>query len=180
MRGKFQATIIVVFVGILALLMSGCGQDDVETTVRKGTLQLDPSVTVEDALQGYQYFRRSSWKTFTDPQGRQIVEFTGPIHYDAFQGTRWMGMEITAEQLAVAKKYFQDTRMEYVAQFAVSKDVKTFNLHFSGLQLSGPHRETGQPIQQHLPDDDYSMIRSVYSNQPLETVWAFLYSAASE
>lgn len=55
MKLRFKHAAIAFVVAILAMVTSGCSSNP-EDVVKSGTLQIDPSVTVGDAFNGYQYF----------------------------------------------------------------------------------------------------------------------------
>lgn len=62
---------------LLIIIISNCG--GAVRTVKKGRLKLDGSITVSQALENYPLFKKTSWKSFSDQQGRKIVEFIGEI-----------------------------------------------------------------------------------------------------
>ena len=163
---RFKHAAIAFFVAILALVISGCSSNP-EDVVKSGTLQIDSSVTVGDALNGYQYFDDREWKSFEDPQKRQIVEFNGAIDFDKFADTELEGMRLTSDMVKKAKEKLGDIAMTYEAQFAVSKDGKTFELKYSGIKMSGTNKNTGKKIDQDMADDNFLMIQHVYANNIL-------------
>jgi hypothetical protein len=129
-----------------AVILSGCGSNP-EDAVKSGTLQIDPSVTVGDALNEYQYFGTKKWGSFKDTQKRQIVEFNGLLDFDKFAGSELQGMQLTADMLKKAKQKLGDGKLTYVAQFAVSKDGKTFNLKYSGIKIAGTNKRGTRHIR---------------------------------
>jgi hypothetical protein len=178
MRPGFNnATSIVFFVIILAMTISGCNANP-ENVVKKGTLQIDTSTTVGDALNGYQFFGDRSWKVFEDPQKRQIVEFNGTFDYNKFADTELLQTQLTSDMVKKAKQEIGHIKITYEAQFAVSKDGKTFDLKYSGTNMSGTHKGTGEMTDTDIPDNDFTMIKYIYANKPEPSTWAFLYSSA--
>lgn len=74
MNLRFKHAAIAFVVAGLAMVISGCSSNP-EDVVKSGTLQIDSSVTVGDALNGYQYFDDREWKSFEDSQKRQIRRY---------------------------------------------------------------------------------------------------------
>lgn len=177
MRIELKTIAIVALALFLPIIFTGCGSNP-EDVVKNGTLQIDSSVTVGDALNGYQYFDDHEWKSFEDPQKRQIVEFNGTLDFDKFYDSELQGIKLTADMVKKAKKKLGDLAMTYEAQFAVSKDGKTFELRYSGVKMSGTNRDTGKKMDQDLADDDYLMIQHIYANKPEPSTWGLLLSAA--
>jgi len=160
---------------IPALLFAGCsGGGNPIDMVKTGSLQFDTSVTVGDALSGYQYFSNTSWKSYEDPQKRTIVEFNGVLDYDKFIGSKLQGMELTADMVKNGKKQLGDIKLTYVAQFTISKTDETFDVQFSGLNMAGTNRQTGEAVNQNIPDSDLTSLQYIYSNQPEPSTWGLL------
>jgi hypothetical protein len=147
-----------------------------ENSVKEGTLNIDPSVTVGDVFNGYKYFSYKTWKSFKDSQNRQIVEFNGKLDFDKFANTELEGMTLTSEMVKKAKSQLGDIEVTYVAQFAISKDGKTFRLNYSGIRISGTNKDTGKNFFKDNPDNDLSVLQNIYANKPEPTTWALLYS----
>jgi len=143
--------------------------------VKGGTLKLDPSVTVGDALDGYKYFSSTRWKAFRDRQNRQIVEFRGKIDIDKLVGSQFLDSVLTSEMIRKAKKKLGNPVFTYIAQFAVSKDGKTFALSYNGLHVTGHNSVTGQKIDENVILMGLGMlmpsgIQSIYTNRPFPYV----------
>jgi len=179
MRLSLRYAAIAFVVAVLAMVISGCSSNP-EEVVKNGTLQIDSSVTVGDALNGYQYFDDREWKSFEDPQKRQVVEFNGAVDYDKFADTELEGMQLTSDMVKKAKQKLGDIAITYEAQFAVSKDGKTFELKYSGIKMSGTNKDTGKKMDQDIADDNFLMIQHIYANKPEPTIWGLLLSAGNQ
>jgi len=168
-----------ILVIIIAFMISGCSSKP-ENSVKEGTLNIDTSVTVGDAFNGYKYFSDKSWKAFRDSQNRQIVEFNGKLDFDKFANTELEGMTLTTEMLKKAKTQLKaqlgNIELTYIAQFKISKNGKTFKLSYSGIKISGTNKDTGNYFSKDIPDNDLYILRSIYANKPEPTTWLLLYN----
>ena len=140
-------------------------------TVKDGTLALDSSRTVGQALDNYNYFNETSWSSFKDNKGRQIVEFTGVVDYDKFVGATYRGVTLSPEIVSKAKKNMKNFSMSFLAQFAVKGN--RFLLVFSGMKV-GRVDENGKLHQKKIPDTKMETIEAVYRNDPFELVSVML------
>lgn len=92
------------------LLLAACG-DPVET-VRGTRLDVAPTRTVAEGLEGYPYFTRVRWTSFEDRDGKTIVQAECDI--DVAANCR----EVNQQSLAIATR---DVARDYfVAQFVVA------------------------------------------------------------
>lgn len=71
MLGKLATALLIV------ISLASCGSP--EKIVKKGRIKLDESITIGQAFNNYQFFKKTKWKTFKDDQGRKIVEITGTL-----------------------------------------------------------------------------------------------------
>ena len=88
---------------ILALalvLVSGCGPDPVDR-LQATRLDLDPSRTLRQALEGYRCFSRVVWSDYTDAQGRPVGSVTGILNLDCLTGQASQGRVFSAKDRAV-------------------------------------------------------------------------------
>ena len=99
----YLRTVIKLFLfSIMFFCLTGC---DPTTQVKNGIVELDKSMTVGQALDGYQYFSSTNWSSFETSQGQTIVECSGNI---------------------------KNSSMRLVIQFQINKD-DTFELAYAGL-----------------------------------------------
>ncbi len=173
MRFNFQGGFVWVLFVCAILCVGGCSQNPVDT-VKNGVLEMDSSVTVGDAFGGYHYFDATQWETFQDPQNRQIVEFNATFEYDQFADTKLEGMTLTADMLKKGRRKMGDLEITYTAQFAISKDKKSFNLSYSGFHMSGINSDTKERVEWDLADEDHLALQGIYTNTPVPQVWGFL------
>jgi len=150
-----------------------------EDIVKSGRLKLDPSVNVGEALNRYQYFVHTEWKSFEDSQKRQLVEFNGIFDYDKFSDTIIDGLSstfLTAEKIRKAKEKSQGLKVAYVAQFAISADGESFDLKYSGLKTFGANQDASEEVksmQKERADEGLKLFRNIYSNKLDPSIWGF-------
>ncbi len=178
MRGRFPKAGLSLIAVVLIMNICGCSAGPVDA-VRNGTLNIDPSVTVGDAFNGYKYFGKKEWKAFKDTQNRQIVEFRGKIDIDKFAGITFMETLLTREMIERAKKKLGNPVFTYFVQFAVSKNGKTFQLIYNGVHVTGKDAKTGKKIDENISLEGLGLlipsgIRFIYKNLPLPYVVSVL------
>jgi|GEM_PF-7101272 len=140
----------------------GCAKDPIEL-VKKGTLSFDTTATVGGAFEGYKYFISKQWKPMVSDQKRQIVEFRGDINLDSYKGAKFKNMEITPDDLKMAKEDIKS--IYYLAQFAISTDGKSFELKYNGFELN---QNNGQKKDYDIKS--FSTIKNIYNNSLDEAV----------
>ena len=97
------------FTALLALLLAACsGPVD---TVREAHIAPDESVSIEQALKRYPYFKKITWSTFTDSNGKCIVQAACDI--DVAANCR----EVSQAGLKLAQR--DVTRDYFLARFVV-------------------------------------------------------------
>ena len=178
MKGCFsnRKVFLIVIAGILAV--SGCSASPVDT-VKNGTLNIDPSVTVGGAMNGYKYFAKKEWKAFKDAQNRQIVEFRGQIDIDKYAGVTLFGTLITSDMIKRAKKNLRNPVFTCIAQFAVSKNEKSFQLKYDGVHVTGTEAQSGKKIDENISLTGMGLfmpsgISSIYKNSPFPYIASVL------
>lgn len=102
MRKNYRNIIQLIILTVTLFCLAGC---DVVSQVKEGVLAFDKSVTVGQALDGYQYFTSTNWSSFETSQGKTIVECSGDI---------------------------KNSSMKLTIQFQINKD-DTFGLAYAGL-----------------------------------------------
>lgn len=102
---------------LICLMMIGCSST--EDIVRKGHLDFDKSTTVENAFNGYKFFKEKKWSSFEDSQKRKVVEFEGIIDL----------MKVTEEYKLKLKQYVLDAGL--IRSFGFKKSA----LHSNNLSL---------------------------------------------
>ncbi len=86
---------LFLLIGILTLLASGCGAGNPVDIVKNGRLGLDESITIGKAFDNYKYFKSTKWESFKDSQDRTIVQFTGTLNFDSYEGTKFFSFSYT-------------------------------------------------------------------------------------
>ena len=151
-----------------------------EDIVKNGVLNIDPSVTVGDALNGYKYFGHTDWKSFEDSQKRRIVEFNGIFDYDKFSDTKTEQLPtvvLTADNIHKMKERSQGLKIAYVAQFSISRDGEAFELRYSGFKAFGANQNADKKIkgmEKEQPDEGFKLLKNIYGNKLDPSVWMFL------
>jgi hypothetical protein len=172
---KYQSCLFSI--GLLfsaALLLVGCGQDPI-SAVKFGTLKIDSSATVGGALGGYRFFREAKWETFETDQGRTVVQFTGTINLDAFEGVavEEIGLTISKEMIEKAKSADNGFEMDYVCQFAISKTDESFEVSYSGYKVRLLGVKNGELSPElEMKDEDLLFLKAIYANKPEPVVMA--------
>lgn len=119
--------------------------------VKSGTLNIDGSTTVGNALDNYKYFRSTSWKEFEDPQRRRVVEFNGKIDSKSTI-KQWLQSRYSED--VISKLNYKDisSDIDVNLQFLVNTDNETFKLAYSEVVFNGKiiGRDAG-----HIIDDVY-------------------------
>lgn len=136
----------LLFVALIALVaVSGCsgGGGGNVGLVKNGVLEFDQTLTVGQALDGYKYFKSTTWRGDEDEQGRQFVEFRG---WQIHSNPNWT------------------CKGEVIVQFLISVDGKTFEIGYTGWKDDEGAQESTQ-----LSSD--VMIDSIYNNNPLGLGW---------
>ncbi len=110
------------FTALLALLLAACsGPVD---TVREAHIAPDESVSIEQALKRYPYFKKITWSTFTDSNGKCIVQAACDI--DVAANCR----EVSQAGLKLAQR---DVKRDY----SQILDVRGFEA-LTGIPTAGP------------------------------------------
>ncbi len=144
--------------------------------VKKGVLKLDPSVSVGDAFDGYDFFQKTSWKSFVSDQNRRVVEMSGMFDFDKFAGTsipEAKGQPVLSSAMVYkAKQKLNGVGISYVIQFAIAKDNASFEIKFSGIEIEKAVR----PDKETFQENGISILERIFANKPAPTVWLILAS----
>ncbi|PKH31458.1 hypothetical protein [Shewanella sp. ALD9] len=158
------------------LMLMGCGGNTIDA-VKSGSLNLDLSITIDDAFSDYKYFESTSWETFENAQNQTFVQFNGVFDLDEFVGSpiEGWGRNITDDDI---EKYREktDVKITYFAQFKISKSDESFELYASAINFSGVNPNTGEIKSKNSSDDNLAALTSIYGNKPELTTMAFVLS----
>lgn len=89
----------------LAALLPLCACSGPVDTVKEARLALDPSVTVAQALERYPYFKKITWSSYENKDGKRIVEAACDIDVAAnCRGVNGAGLKLA--QRDVSRDYF--------------------------------------------------------------------------
>ena len=152
---------------IQALLFIGCTSNPIDL-VKKGTLgDLDNSVTVGNAFDGYKYFDTKSWEKREDQQKRKYVEFRGHVLLGTILAAPTDGaFTITPELIEQAKQMFVGGEIIYIAQFVVGSDGESFNLQYSGIEVQVKNKNTGEVENKSMSDRNLWILKNIFNNDP--------------
>jgi len=171
-REKFnKRNIGIIFLSMITVLVANCSVEPMDV-VKEGTLNFDESVTVGAALDGYSYFSESSWKTFNSSQGRTIVEFSGTMANYAYHGVTHQGVTLSEEMVKKAEKIVKGLKTIYTCQFQISESEETFDVIYSGINITGYNRVEEVEMDEEARDEEWSMLKNIYRNEAEETTWA--------
>jgi uncharacterized RDD family membrane protein YckC len=144
--------------------------DDFINEVKGGTLDFDNTVKIGHALEGSSFLKNVTWKSLQTAQGRQVVEATGLVNFEAYKNTNLdeSGTKLPAEWVDAALKNAPSLKLTYTVQFQLSQaDEKTISVGYSGYTMSGQNADTGQPSKAEIKDDDdLKILKSIFANQP--------------
>ncbi len=128
-------------------------------TVKDGTLNIDGSTTVGNALDNYKYFRSTGWKEFEDQQRRRVVEFNGKI--DAKSTIKkWLQSRYSEDVINKLTPKNISSDIDVNLQFLVNTDNETFKLAYGEVVLNG----------QIIGQDASHIIRDVYKNELINDI----------
>ncbi|MBI9081842.1 MAG: hypothetical protein JEY79_19135, partial [Pseudodesulfovibrio sp.] len=85
------------------------------------------------------------------------------------------GISLTSEVYQKAKIKRERLKIEYVVQFAISKNDDSFSVMFDGFHLSGVGTD-GHEINKDIPEDN--MLSEIYENQPSTFMWGIIMACA--
>lgn len=145
--------------------------------VKNGVLELDRSVSVGDALNDYKFFKKTSWKSFVAEQNRRIVEFSAQFDFDKFAGTSIPEAKksvLSPAMVSKSKQKLNGVEISYVVQFSIAKKDSSFDIAFSALEIE----KKGRSDKETFPEKGNSILKPVFFNKPVPTVWLILASNA--
>jgi hypothetical protein len=131
--------------------------------VKSGSLKIDSSVTVGNALDNYKYFSSTSWKEFEDSQKRIVVEFNGKIPLDTVINNIANGRDKEVENRFLLKYPEFKSGAIVRIQFLVDVDRKSFSVGYSCIEINGKQRCEG----------DFDNIKDIYVNKFVSCVKVF-------
>ena len=152
---------VKIMLSFIAVLFLGCSNNPIDV-VKNGTLDIDKSVSIGNAFEGYKYFSDKRWKTFVDQQKRTIVEFSADLRLDMQDIERNFGKFGSADP----NRLEQIKSIVYIAQFKINKDeLKKFNIAYSAIMITLKNGRKGENI-----DRSGDILREIYNNKQL-TGW---------
>lgn len=107
---------VVVSIVMLAIGTVGCsksGGGDVGL-VKNGYMDIDKSITVGQAFDGYKYFTKKEWKAYKTEQGRRMVEFNGEFNINVPDSTQFTKDNIASSTIKLLFLINSDNTFEIV------------------------------------------------------------------
>lgn len=160
----------------VVLMLQGC-RPTAEDVVRQARMDIDPSVTLGQALSLYSYFGQTHWRSFVDTCGHEIVEFNGDMDYDRFVGSCYVGVQLTPSMISKAKNLLKDRLITYVARFELCGDGRGFDLDYSALKIIEKDQDKHK-ITRTIVDSDHHIFEFIYLNNPEPLTYETLLTAA--
>ncbi len=154
---------------LLSVFLIGCSKTDPVASVKGSTLDIDKSVTIGNAFDNYKYFKSVSWQASEDDQKRQLVTVKGEYDLNKCAGLSYSvagleSLELTPEKIAKALQANPGLEYSFVVQFKLAVDGNSFEVGFSGLQVS--QTVDGKPNETDIPDDNNQGLQAIYHNEP--------------
>jgi len=147
-------TLINVVLSAIAMLsvvfVAGCSKDDL-TIVKKAHLDLNKSIAIGQALDGYKYFDKKEWEALKTAKGTRLVIFKADMNPQHIKELN----EACAKQTPQGKTI---ESQKWAIQFTINKDN---TVHISGTQtlsiFADKSKTTGSLSE--------ALLKSVYENQ---------------
>ncbi len=149
-----------IFLFLITPIFSGEKNIDI---VKSGSLKIDSSVTVGNALDNYKYFSSTSWKEFEDSQKRMVVEFNGKIPLDTIIDNIANGRDKEVENRFLLKYPEFKSGAIVRIQFLIDASRKSFSVGYSCIEINGKQRCEG----------DLDNIKDIYVNKFVSCVKVF-------
>lgn len=166
-----------VFLMVITLIFAVSCSSSPEDLVKKGRLEIDSSTTIENALNGYEYFTNTKWSSFNDKQKRTIVEFVGDIDIariakdtindQYIYGLTGNGMGLFTGYQGKMKERIQDKqsflytdKCRLIIQFTI-KENDNFAISYVGRQINDEKSESVQ----------MSVVESIYKGDNFADAW---------
>lgn len=140
-------------IGVLLLLgtFTGCSDNSV-TMVKKGTLEIDKSLTVGQAIDNYKYFKKTKWEVLTTDNGKKVVQAYGEIDLEKHP-------KINAKVNPTLKQ------AEMRFQFVINQD-NSFQLGWCGLAAETTDKGKIEPDQNVNLTLCVGSLKAIYENSP--------------
>lgn len=136
---------------VLAIGLSACSDSNI-SQVKNGTLALDKSLTIGQAIDNYKYFSKTKWETLTTENKKKVVQVSGKIDLSKHPN-------INQKEMPVLKE------VEMRFQFVINQD-KTFELSWCGTWVEKNNGEKVEPPQQTYIEACINSLKAIYNNSP--------------
>ena len=165
-----------VIMPLFMFFLCSCRTND-EALIRNGYLDIDKSLPIGKAFDGYKYFKSKSWKAFKSDNGKRMVQFEGSFDLSSEKVVEHCLQMLKAvggsTEEAAEKKEFQDVlkkikinekfkSLELVVQFTINPD-KRFEIKYMGIKTNF----MGQQKEQNIEEAAQQTLKEIYYNQPL-------------
>ncbi|MFA7446103.1 MAG: hypothetical protein WCY89_09165 [Flavobacteriaceae bacterium] len=137
MKSRLLKNSVFLQIGIIFLFV-GCGLLSNTNLVKDHVDDLDPSLTLGEALDNYKYFIKTEWKEFTTQRGQEMVEFNGYYNEKDI---------VVRIQFLINKDWVED------------EDGNMFRLGFQGYKFKNQEDSESEPLN--------SLINDIYKNKEI-------------
>lgn len=150
--------------------------------------QVDASLTISQAFDGYKYFGKTTWTTFEDKRGREYVQVDCPIELDKYVGLEFspnpesnfglgalQGTKLKGETVSVLSIIYENLDLLFSQQFIISHDGSSFEVGASTFSINAkPIRQTGgEPFggERNLDKSEtYDALVEIYDDEPISAI----------
>lgn len=148
----FNSTIVLI---VVAVLMSGC--DKVKSVtggdislVKGGTLEIDKSLTVGQAIDNYKFFKKTKWDLLKTENGKKIVTVVATLDTEKHPSIN-------------QKEGIKSAEMKF--EFKINQD-KTFEVGWCGLAFEKMDGTKNTPAENVNLQMCLNSLKSIYNNNP--------------
>lgn len=146
----------------LAAAMQGCRltTSDIEL-VKKGVMELDKTLTVGEAFDGWAQCSQKKWEAFETANGRKVVEFScAALGVPELVTRGVVAGDYGTPSNPGMPNYLNLAEAVYVFQWGINKD-DTFILLYGG----STWRWKDGTVSEQAEDDSVLLVRAVYNNE---------------
>lgn len=142
---------------ILSTIMAGCDKVSSLTSgdvslVKGGTLEIDKSLTVGQAVDNYKFFKKVKWEALKTDNGKRLVQVNADV--DTAKSP-----SLNSEKLPGLKS----AQMQF--QFKINTD-KTFELAWCGIAIEKTDGTKIEPDQNVQIGKCLNSLKGIYNNNP--------------
>ena len=138
----------LMLLGIIAVALTGCGGN--KKLVANGYLEIDKSITIKQALEGYRDFEHVEWQEVETENGKQLVQINCTLSDSVADYYR---------RMSSTTGYANVKEMAVCFQFLINHD-NTFDLSYMGYEIIN-----GTQIIEEAISNSSSKLQKIYNNR---------------